>query len=107
MKQVGSYKISNLGDDATLIDQIRIEHCDGILIIKFVTSTLPNSVSTFAIDPFSETEGALMGVGRYAGDTIRLVMVDGEERLFFDGYEFSKKKDNFTLMVFRGFIHFR
>jgi hypothetical protein len=42
---------------------------------------------SYAISPVSDTEARILGLGGGMGETIRVITIDGKERLYYSGYQ--------------------
>ncbi|HTP26905.1 MAG TPA: serine hydrolase domain-containing protein [Anaeromyxobacteraceae bacterium] len=91
-KRAGEYEIVNAGDDAALIDKIRLRQDNGLLLVEF-SSPLSAGWASRAIMPLSDSEALFNGLGRGMGETIRSVSSGGEELLQYSGYLLRKKQN--------------
>lgn len=91
LQLLGEYEIANRGDDVLIVENIRLVYEDGILRVDYSLPLFFPGTLGVALAPVSDTEAVIRGLGRTMGETIRVVKVDGEERLFFSGYELRKK----------------
>ncbi len=82
----GDYEVVNLGNGAELFpgfsEIFKLKTQDGILLLGGV----------HPLQPISDTEAYLMGYGRNKGDMVRIEEIDGEEYLFFSGFQLKKKE---------------
>ena len=83
----GDYEITNLGQDRRQIDRIRLSQDHGFLVAELTMSDAPVQLRRTVMMPLSDTEALAVGVLSDAGETVRVKMVDGEERLMLSGYE--------------------
>lgn len=89
-QRIGEYEIANLGADHRFADRIRVTEEHGFLLVEIsMTDALAPSLRT-PFMPLSDSEGLLLGPLGDAGETVRSVTVDGEERLAFSGYLLRK-----------------
>ncbi|MBC7962211.1 MAG: beta-lactamase family protein [Steroidobacteraceae bacterium] len=91
-KRVGEYEIVNAGDDAILIDRVRVYQENGLLLVEYGMPLFTDRRLNFALAPLSDSEVLICGLGRGMGETIRAVKVNGEELFRFSGYLFRKKQ---------------
>ncbi|MBI5592668.1 MAG: beta-lactamase family protein [Deltaproteobacteria bacterium] len=91
--RVGEYEIANAGDDAILVDKIRLRRDNGLLQLEYAMPLFIDGRMSIAIAPLSDKEALIYGLGRGMGETIRVVTVGGEERLQYSGYLFKKKRE--------------
>jgi CubicO group peptidase (beta-lactamase class C family) len=87
LRRTGEYEVANgVGDE--LHAGIEVRQRDGFLTVE-LSFTIPSIGSlTLALAPLSDSEAIVTGLGMSpgAGETVRAVMVDGEECLAFSGY---------------------
>lgn len=94
MSQIpGEYEVINRGDDAVMMDNVRIRLDDGLLMVDFTVPLFSGAKMSVAVTPLSDTEALTYGLGRDMGETIRVVTVGGEELLQYSGYLLRKKKE--------------
>jgi len=91
LRRLGDYEIVNAGDDAVLPDKIRLRSEDGMLIAEYSFAGQPEMLTRLALAPVSPAAAVVQGLGRGKGDTLQMVMVNGEERALFSGLELRKK----------------
>ncbi len=92
LRRTGEYEISNRGDDAVLIDNVRLRQDNGMLIVDYAMPLFADGRMSIAIVPLSDTEALTYGLGRGMGETIRVVTVGGEELLQYSGYLLKKRQ---------------
>ncbi|MGA1843866.1 MAG: serine hydrolase domain-containing protein [bacterium] len=91
LDRLGPYHITNLGDDAELFKEPRLIERDGLLLIEYFLYHMPDTKMTMALDPISEDEAVIHGLGRFMGETIRALRDDrGEEVLYYGGYRLKR-----------------
>jgi CubicO group peptidase (beta-lactamase class C family) len=93
LQRTGEYEIINQGDDAVLIDNVRLRQDNGLLIMDYAMPLFIDGRMSAAISPLSDTEVITYGLGRNMGETIRVVTVGGEELLQYSGYLLRKKRE--------------
>ncbi len=93
LRRTGEYEIPNRGDDAVIIDNVRLRYDEGLLLVEYSAPVFFGSTMSFALAPVSDTEAVIRGLGSGMGETIRVVTVDGGERLYFSGYLLKKKAE--------------
>ncbi|HEY6871504.1 MAG TPA: serine hydrolase domain-containing protein [Geobacteraceae bacterium] len=91
-KRVGEYEISNAGDDAALVDRIRLRQDNGLLLVEYSLPLFAVARMSVAITPLSDSEAVIYGLGRGMGETIRVVTVGNEEMLKYSGYLLKRKR---------------
>ncbi len=89
--RMGEYQIANRGDDAVIIDKVRLRYDDGLILVEYSAPVFFGSTMSFALAPVSDTEAVIRGLGSGMGETIRAVSVDGREMLYYSGYLLKKK----------------
>jgi CubicO group peptidase (beta-lactamase class C family) len=85
--RLGDYEIANLGGDGKVVDRIRLIEERGYLIVEMTETDSPGRTQRVLLMPRSDTEATSLSVLNDAGETIRIVTVDGEERLVASGYQ--------------------
>jgi CubicO group peptidase (beta-lactamase class C family) len=89
--RTGEYEIVNLGEDAVLLEKLRLRAEGGFLFVDYSIPLLFPGMMNFAIAPISDDEAVIRGFGRGMGETIRAVFVNGEEMLSYSGYLLRKR----------------
>lgn len=85
-QRLGDYEITNLDADHKFVDRIRLTEARGFLLVEFTMTEALGQPQRITLMPLSNSEGRLLGPLSDGGETIRSVMVDGEERLALSGY---------------------
>ncbi|MCK9353978.1 MAG: beta-lactamase family protein [Gallionella sp.] len=88
-KYLGDYEITNLDGDQKLLDRIRLTEEHGFLLVE-LTPTEAGETVRIPLMPLSDNQGLLLGPLSDGGETVRLVMVDGAERVLVSGYLLKK-----------------
>jgi hypothetical protein len=88
--RIGKYEILN-PDSFSFIKDISLVYDGESSLLLFRLKVLEQEQS-FPLNPLSETEAIAFGEGRNLGEAIRIVSVNGEERLIFSGYELKLKE---------------
>ncbi len=91
-KRTGEYVIDNLGDDFLLLENMDIRFDNGLLIADYSMPVLFKDTPGFGIEPISDAEAVIYGLGSGKGETIRAVSVDGREELYYSGYLLRKRE---------------
>ncbi|HXC93264.1 MAG TPA: serine hydrolase domain-containing protein [Geobacteraceae bacterium] len=89
----GEYEIINAGDDAVLVDKVRLRYEEGLLKAEYTLPLFTDQILSLALAPLSETEAVICGLGRGKGETVRVVTREGQELLAYSGYLLRKKAD--------------
>ena len=85
LQRVGRYELLNPDDDFPLTEpQLKLN--DGHLCMSYRLPKLSTATTQVPLRPISDTEAIILGLGRTRGETLRAVMVDGEERLRYSGF---------------------
>ncbi len=85
-KRVGRYQLLNPDSGFPLTEpQVKIR--DGQLCMSYKLPLLSPNTIQVPLQPISDTEAIILGLGRMRGETLRAVIVDGEERLRYSGFE--------------------
>jgi CubicO group peptidase (beta-lactamase class C family) len=85
-KRVGHYKLLN-PDPGFPLTEPQVEILDGQLCMSYKLPLLSPKVIQVPLQPISDTEAIILGLGRMRGETLRAVQVDGEEHLRYSGFE--------------------
>lgn len=89
-RYLGDYEITNLQDDHKMIERISLVEDHGFLLVELTPAEKPKVKSRVPLQPVSENEALLLGPLSDGGNTVRVVMVDGEERILVSGYLLKK-----------------
>lgn len=90
--RVGNYAIENLGNDTAVFDKIRLLHEDGVLLMECSMPLFFKGSFRFPLKPVSDTEAILAGLGRGMGETLRIVRMNGKEKLVYSGYLLGRQE---------------
>lgn len=85
--RLGEYLITNLGRDRQWIDSIRLTEHRGFLVAELTMTDSPGQTDRLLMMPVSDTEAIILGALNNAGETVRVQMIDGQERLVVSGYQ--------------------
>jgi CubicO group peptidase (beta-lactamase class C family) len=85
-KRVGRYQLLN-PDPGFPLTEPQLKLRDGQLCMSYKLPLLSSSAIQVPLQPISDTEAIILGLGRTRGETLRAVVVDGEERLRYSGFE--------------------
>jgi CubicO group peptidase (beta-lactamase class C family) len=89
VKRVGKYELLNPDKGFPLTEpQVKIR--DGQLCMSYQLPLLSPQTIQVPLQPISDTEAIILGLGRMRGETLRAIVVDGEERLRYSGFEGRK-----------------
>lgn len=91
-ERLGEYQILNRGEDAPLLDEIRLKEEGGLLLVEYALPLFAKGTTTLALAPLSDSEAVIRGVGRQMGETLRVIQADGDELLLYSGYRLKRKK---------------
>ena len=89
-RYLGDYEIINLESDHKTVERIRLLEERGLLLIELTPTESPGEKARIPLMPVSENEGRLLGPLNDGGETVRIVAVEGEERVLFSGYLLKK-----------------
>jgi CubicO group peptidase (beta-lactamase class C family) len=89
-RRLGDYEITNRDDDVKLVDHIRLIERDGFLLFEVTLAQSPGIKVRPPLMPVSDNEGTVLGLLSDSGESVRVVTVEGEERLLFSGYLLRK-----------------
>lgn len=91
--RAGNYRIENLGDDFPLLSKIAVRFEKDLLLAECSLPFFFKSTFRFPLKPVSDTEAVLAGLGgRSMGETIRVITVNGKEKLFYSGYVLGREE---------------
>lgn len=85
-KRVGRYQLLN-PDPGFPLTEPQVKLRDGQLCMSYKLPLLSPQTIQVPLQPISDTEAVILGLGRMRGETLRAVIVDGEERLRYSGFE--------------------
>jgi CubicO group peptidase (beta-lactamase class C family) len=94
LKRVGEYALVNAGNYHPVIERAQLRYEDRFLMLDVRIPLLGDygvERLQFAIQPVSDKEAILLGLGRNMGETIQVVSDHGVERLRYSGVEFVRK----------------
>jgi CubicO group peptidase (beta-lactamase class C family) len=86
---VGNYEIVN-PDDGPMPENIRIVRDGDFLIGEFNSSIMPNFLFRTAFLPIARNELVIAGIGSGKGETLHLKKINGEEHIFYSGFDLRK-----------------
>ncbi|MEK6802177.1 MAG: hypothetical protein AABZ34_05880 [Nitrospirota bacterium] len=88
--RVGSYEIIDLGEEEALLDRLRLSIQDGFLVLtgRFTKPTPFEFIH--ALEPLSDTEAIVMGLGLGGGETFDVLQEAGEEGYRYSGYRLKR-----------------
>ncbi|OGP57647.1 MAG: hypothetical protein A2V67_18205 [Deltaproteobacteria bacterium RBG_13_61_14] len=91
-KREGRWEVVNPGEDTLVLPSLQIKEENDFLMAQikgvFVKAKWKSIV---ALAPVSDTEAIFMGLGRGKGETIHVIIKNGEEQLQYSGFEFRRK----------------
>ena len=97
---MGGYRLADPGKYLPVIETAQLRYEDDFLMLDVKIPILGDygiERLKFAIQPISNTEAILLGLGRNMGETIKVINDHGVEKLRYSGCEFIKKS-NFTFV---------
>ncbi len=93
LKRVGEYRLVDPGNYLPVIEKAELKYEDQFLMLDVKIPMLGDygiERLKFAIQPISDTEAILLGLGRNMGETIQVVDDNGIDRLRYSGVRFEK-----------------
>lgn len=90
-RRVSSYEVVN-EEPHFPVEDVRLEDRDGLLYLRYRMPKLSHREIAVPITAVSDWEAITVGLGRTRGETVRIVQVNGEERLRYSGYE-ARRED--------------
>jgi hypothetical protein len=85
-RRVGAYTIVNRGQDTVAFDDVHLRYQEGFLVVDYTVPLFAEGTMSLVLEPLSDTEAVTRGLGRGLGETLRVVMVEGQESLQYSGY---------------------
>ncbi len=85
-QRVGRYQLLN-PDLGFPLTEPQVKLRDGQLCMSYKLPLLSPHTIQVPLQPISDTEAIILGLGRMRGETLRAVVVDGEEHLRYSGFE--------------------
>ena len=89
--RLGTYSIIAQGDDAAMFKNLRLVMREGFLIFMAEYVYIKNALVMLPLEPVSDNECVVMGLGRNMGQTARFSNVNGESRFSFSGLVLKRK----------------
>lgn len=91
LQRVGRYAIANRGEDGTLVENLELAYEHNVLMLKYTLPEAPGFTPSIALVPVNEHEAISQGLGRFMGETFRVITVQGEQRLLYSGYQLRRE----------------
>jgi CubicO group peptidase (beta-lactamase class C family) len=85
-ERVGRYRLLN-PDPGFPLTEPQVKVRSGQLCMSYKLPLLSPKTIQVPLQPISDTEAIILGLGRMRGETLHAVAVDGEERLRYSGFE--------------------
>lgn len=85
-QRVGKYEFVDSDEDALLIADLSLREEDGLLIVEYTLPEFGKEKISMVVQPLSDNEAILAGLGRGLGETVRVVSDNGVEQLVYAGY---------------------
>lgn len=89
-QRVGSYDIIDPGKEEALLDRLRLSVQDDFLVMTGRFTKPTPFEFTHALEPLSDTEAIVMGLGMGAGETVEVLQEAGEEIVRYSGYRLRR-----------------
>lgn len=90
LRRLGRYEIMNLPEEEIFIDRLRLSVQDEFLVVTG-RITKPTPVEfTLALEPLSDTEAVVMGLGFGTGETLEVIHERNEEFAYYSGYRLKR-----------------
>jgi hypothetical protein len=93
LNRLGTYEIMNAGDDVLFFKDFNFRYDSGLIVLDATIPVVNNLKVNIALSPVSDTEAVVCGLGHFLGETIRVVLIDGKEKLLISGYELRRKNN--------------
>ena len=85
VERVGKYELLN-PDDGFPLTEPQLQIRQGRLCMSYKLPLLSDQTIQVPLQPVSDTEAIILGLGRTRGETLRAVTANGEERLRYSGF---------------------
>lgn len=85
-QRVGSYRLTNQGDDSIAITDLKIRQEGNDLILSFVDQDAGEDPTELVLRPLSDTSAQVLQLLPDAGPRVQVVHVAGREQLSFSGF---------------------
>ena len=85
-QRIGRYEIVDSDEDALLIADLSLREQDGLLIVEYTMPEFSKVKISMVMQPLSDNEAIISGLGRGMGETVQVVNDNGAERLVYAGY---------------------
>lgn len=89
-RRVGHFDVLN-PDKGFPVEGFELRNEQGVLCLSYRMPVLSEALIHVPIYALSDTEAIVLGPGRTQGETIRVSVQDGEERLHYSGYEVRQR----------------
>ncbi len=90
LRRAGAYESIGTGDGVPLYEGMELRVIDGMLIVYFSIRGVARKLPYLILQPVSDTEAVVAGLGRNMGQTMRVLSRDGRECIVFSGAIFRK-----------------
>ncbi|MDR4469681.1 MAG: beta-lactamase family protein [Nitrospira sp.] len=90
LRRAGSYDIIDAGKDDALIDRVRLSIQDNFLVMTGRFTKPTPFEFTHALEPLSDTEAIVMGLGYGDGETVEVLQEAEQEILHYSGYRLKR-----------------
>lgn len=89
----GTYKVVNIGADQYYPQNIQLQLEDGFLHFSYTIPGVTANVVSRPIEPQSNSEAIILGIGQGMGETIHIADHAEQQRLVYSGYILEKVSD--------------
>ena len=90
--RLGGYEIINLAKGEGIHpEKNALRELDGLLMLEYSFPEFAENQILIPIQPISDTEAIILGMGRGMRETLRIINVEGKEQVISSGYIFQKK----------------
>ena len=92
-KRLGEYTVTNLAKnqtDITTPKNVILREQEGVIMLELSIRAFDVNKLKYPIKPLSENEAIILGFGQGKRETVRAVIVNGEEQIAYSGYLFQK-----------------
>jgi CubicO group peptidase (beta-lactamase class C family) len=91
-ERAGWYRILNRNKIFQAFEGIRLDSKDDMLLLSYFAPHVSNERTVLYLDPVSDDEAVISGIGQYLGETLQVRNSAEGERIYYSGFELMKEK---------------
>jgi hypothetical protein len=73
-----------------LAENLELAYEHGALVLHYTLPEAPGYRAGIVLRPINDDEAISEGLGRFTGETYRVINIQGEERLLYSGYQLRR-----------------